>query len=148
MKLFKKKELLVNSWSPSDNKCKYPKWTFVRIKDTNQYYLLLEKSKMEFISERAFRSWGRPYVLATKESISGYTNWRKIGFAVGSMIESMADGTLWFLSGKDLLAPERRQISTPDFFNVLGFDMNDVYVVSLPEIDFHVRGEDIIGISL
>lgn len=131
---------------PLKQKLKYPMWTFARVAGTNEYYLLLEKNKMEFISERAFWSWGRPYVLVSEESISGYTKWKKIGFALGTIVESQADRTLWYITGSDLLAPERRLIANPDFFSVLGFDYDDAFMVSLPEVDFHKKGEDIIAV--
>jgi len=143
--MFRKKE---NIFSPLKQKFKYPKWTFARLKDTDRYFLLLDSTKMEFISERAFWSWGKPYVLVTEESISGYKNWKKIGFAPGAILISHADKTEWFITGNDVLAAERRRISTPDFYLKLGFDLRTAFVVSLDEIDFHKKGEDIIGINL
>jgi len=131
-------------WYPPTEQVKYPQWTFVNVINTNKFYLLLDKTKMEFISERAFHSWGKPYISVTKESISGYTKWKDIGFAVGTILCSSIDNTQWFISGKDVLAGERRLITSPDFYQKLGFDLSWSYVVSLAEIDFHSRGEDII----
>jgi hypothetical protein len=123
----------------------YPKWTFARIEATGKYYLLLDTTKMEFISERAFLSWGKPYVLASEESLAGYSKWKKISFAPGTIIISQADHTAHFITGSDPLAAERRLITTPDFWDVLGFDLANAFVVSLVEVDFHKKGEDFIG---
>lgn len=148
----KKKEVKVETvymqpiqrWLPTKIKTKYPKWTFAKVDGTRDYYLLLDKIKMKFISERAFRSWGKNYILVTEESISGYTKWKGIGFAVGSILVSSVDGAQWYISGKDVLAGERQLISNPDFYSYLGFDLRWAFVVSLEEIDFHKKGEDLV----
>jgi hypothetical protein len=132
---------------PWKQQLKYPMWTFARLAGSHKYFLLLEKTKMEFISERAFWSWGKSYVLVSEESISNYKPWKKIGFSVGTMLESQADGTQWYITGSDPLAAERRLIANPDLFDVLGFDRDELYVVSLPEVDFHKKGEDLIGVE-
>jgi len=131
-------------WNPPAIKTKYPKWTFAKIDTTGEYYLLLDKTKMKFISERAFRSWNKPYVLVTNESISGYIKWKDIGFSPGTILRSSTDGQQWYISGKDVLAGQRQLITSPDFYQRLGFDLRYAYVVSLAEIDFHSRGEDIV----
>lgn len=145
--MFKKKET-TPEFKPLKQKFKYPKWTFARVENTDKYYLLLDSTRMEFISERAFWSWGKPYILVTEESISGYKAWRKIGFAPGAILISQADKTEWFITGNDVLAAERRLIANPDFYSKLGFDLRSAFMVSLSEIDFHKKGEDIIGINL
>jgi hypothetical protein len=133
---------------PPDRPLRYPKWTFAQVVDSNNYYLILDKTKMPFISERAFDSWGRNPVLVTARSISGYPTFKKIGFAPGTLLISQADKKEWFITGSDVLAPERRLIGDPGFYTVLGFDINDAYVVSLNEIDFHKKGEDIRDIAI
>lgn len=133
---------------PLKKRLKYPKWTFARVWGSGEYYLLLDKTKMPFISERAFLSWGKEYINVSEESISGYMKFKSIGFSVGTILISQADKTEWYITGSDVLAPERRRISDPDFYTVLGFDIDDAYMVSLPEIDFHKKGEDIVGVNL
>jgi len=132
---------------PLNIKLKYPMWTFARVANTDEYWLILEKTRMKFISERAYHSWGKPYIVVSEESISGYLIWKSIGFAPGTLLISEADNTKWYITGSDPLAAERRHIVTPDFYNKLGFDLDDAYVVSLPEVDHHKKGEDIIGVS-
>lgn len=133
---------------PEKKKMLYPMWTFARVVDSDSYYLILAKTKMAFISERAFLSWGKPYIVVSEESISGYPKFKKVGFAVGTLLISQTDKSEWYVTGSDPLAPERRRIGNPDFYTKLGFDLDDAYVVSLPEVDFHKKGEDLIDISL
>lgn len=120
----------------------YPKWTFAKVDDS--YWLILDKSRMQFISERAFWSWGKPYVVASNESLSNYSVWKKIGFAPGTLVRSM-EGQYWFITGTQAIEPERRLVATPDFFSVLGFDPNAI-IVSNDELLFHREGVAISGV--
>lgn len=129
--------------SPPRSKTKYPMWTFARLENTSSYFLILEKTKFPFISERAFLSWGKPCIVVSEESISGYPNARKIGFAPGSIIISCVDNSQWFLTGENALSAERRLIADPDFWDVLGYDYDTAFTVGLNEIDFHARGKDL-----
>lgn len=122
---------------------KYPKWTFAQVGDS--YWLILDATKMQFISERAFRSWGKSPVVASEISISGYSQWKQIGFSPGTLVRSVA-GQSYFITGSNPLAPERRSVETPDFYAVLGFDPYNVIIVSTEEINFHQEGESISGI--
>lgn len=131
------------AWTPPNDKVTYPKWTFVEVE--GKYWLILDTTKMSFISERAFRSWGKLPVKATEASISGYSQWKQIGFAPGSLIRSVS-GQYYFITGSNPLAPERRSIETPDFYAVLGFDPYNAIIVSTDEINFHSEGEAISGI--
>lgn len=141
---WRKKKLQENKFTPGKKAQKYPMWTFVRVQNTDNYYLLLEKNKMQFISTRAFVSWRKPYVLVTEESISNYTKWKNIGFSLGTIVISQADNTTWYITGSDILAAERRLITSPDFFNVLGFNIQYAFKISLAELDFHKKGENLI----
>lgn len=100
---------------------------------------------MQFISERAFWSWGKPFVEATDKSLSNYKIWKKIGFAPGTLVRSM-DGQFWFITGSQPLETERRLVATPDFFTVMGFDYNKAIVVSQDELLFHKEGVAISGL--
>lgn len=133
---------------PPKEQLRYPMWTFAKVAGMNDYWLILDKTRMKFISERAFLSWGHPAIIVSEESIAGYMVWKPIGFAPGTLIISEADNTKWYITGADPLAAIRRQVTTPDFYIKLGFDLDDAYVVSLTEVDHHKKGEDISGISL
>lgn len=132
---------------PPTTKMKYPKWTYVYTESTNKYWLILDSTKREFISERACLSWRMPVIDSTEEAITGYLHGGKVGFAPGTLVISQADQATYFITGKDPLKTERRRIVTPDFFTVLGFDMRNAFMVSLMEIDHHILGEDINSIT-
>ena len=121
----------------------YPKWTFA--KTDKGYWLILDKTRMRFISERAFWSWGKPFVEASEKSLGNYEVWKKIGFAPGTLLRSM-DGQTWFITGSQPLELERRLIATPDFYTVLGFNYNNAIVVSQDELLFHKEGVSISGV--
>lgn len=143
--MFKKKsqELLssITNWIPPNNKVKYPRWTFVYIPELNEYSLLWDKTRLIFISERAFRSWNRIPLIASKESISGYKVWKRIGFAPGTLIESIIDKKRYFITGGKLFEEEKQLIGTPDFYEKLGFNPNLAIVASMEEVNFHKEGE-------
>lgn len=143
MKLRKQRNQITTQWTAPTKPVIYPKWTFAKAGDT--YWLILEKTRMQFLSERASWSWGKPFVLATDKSLSNYKVWKKIGFAPGTLLRSM-DGQYWFITGSDPLAPERSLIATPDFFSVLGFDPNNAIIVSNDELLFHKERSAISGI--
>ncbi len=125
----------------------FPMWTFVRVVDSNRYYLLLEKTKKMFISERAFKSWGRDYLLVTDGAIAGLSNNGSLGFSPGTIVHNQADGKQWFITGFNILDQERRLIATPDFYELLGFDPASRIVASSSEVDFHRRSEDIVSVN-
>lgn len=127
-------------WSPPKNKVRYPKWTFLYIPETDEYSLIWEKTRLVFISERAFRTWNRIPVTASKESVSGYQIWKRIGFAPGTLIESVVDKKRYFITGK-LFEEEKILIATPDFYEKLGFNPALAIVASAEEVNFHKEGE-------
>ncbi len=140
--MFKKKSQssLTNQWTPQKNKLKYPKWTFVYIPEINEYSLIWDKTRLIFISERAFRSWNKIPVIASKESISGYQIWKRIGFAPGTLIESVVDKKRYFITGGKLFEEEKLLITTPDFYEKLGFNPNLAIIASMEEVNFHKEG--------
>lgn len=120
---------------------RYPKWTILQIED--DYYLVLDKMYMKFISKRAMLSWGRTPVLSSKEAIAGYTYWKKVGFSPGSMIQSVVDNRRYVISGSSPVEATRHLIATPDYYTVLGFNPACAIVVSNEEVNFHTEGSDI-----
>jgi hypothetical protein len=137
-----KKQSQQYTWLPPKHKVKYPRWTALYVEETNSYYIIWDTTKLEFISERAFRSWNRIPVSASKESISGYKTWKRIGFAPGSIIESIVNGERFFITGQ-LFEEDKRLIATPDFYEKLGFNPNLAIVVSQEELNFHKEGSNI-----
>lgn len=140
--MFRKKNqsLSINQWKPQEDKVKYPKWTFLYIPEIDEYSLIWDKTRLIFISERAFKSWNRIPVIASKESVSGYQVWKRIGFAPGTLIESIADGKKYFITGPKLFEEEKILIATPDFYDKLGFNPALAIVASMEEVNFHKEG--------
>lgn len=143
--MFKKKtqesQLSISQWKPQNSKVKYPKWTFLYIPELNEYSLIWDKTRLIFISERAFRSWNRLPVIASKESVSGYQIWKRIGFAPGTMIESVVDKKRYIITGGKLFEEEKMLIATPDVYEKLGFNPGLAILASLEEVNFHKEGE-------
>jgi len=122
-----------------DKPLKFPKWTIINILDTDEYYMIWNQStKKKFISKRAYESWGRKALIVTKESIVNFKLFGQLGFRSGSVVEYFATGKKYYVMD-DVL----QEITTPDFFDVLGYNINDCIKVSLSEIDFHKMGDQI-----
>lgn len=141
--MFKRNQKLQSSitqWKPQTTKVKYPKWTCVFIPEINEYSLIWDKTRLIFISERAFKSWNRTPVMASKESISGYSIWKRIGFAPGTLIESIVDKKRYFITGNKLFEEEKMLIATPDFYEKLGFNPSLAIIASMEEVNFHKEG--------
>lgn len=130
----------MEKWTPQKIKVKYPKWTCVFVPETNEYSLIWDKTRLIFISERAFRSWNKIPIIASKESISGYNVWKRIGFAPGTLIESIIDKRRYFITGGKLFEEEKMLIGTPDFYEKLGFNPSLAVVASIEEVNFHKEG--------
>lgn len=131
---------------PAKSKVKYPKWTCVYVPETNEYSLIWDKTRLLFISERAFKSWNKVPILASKESISGYQIWKRIGFAPGTLIESVVDRKRYFITGGKLFEEEKMLVATPDFYEKLGFNPGLAIVASMEEVNFHKEGEMIVDV--
>lgn len=128
-------------WNPQKTKVKYPKWTCVYVPDINEYSLIWDKTRLVFISERTFKSWNRIPVIGSKESISGYSIWKRIGFAPGTLIESVVDKRRYFITGNKLFEEEKMLIATPDFYEKLGFNPALAIIASMEEVNFHKEGD-------
>lgn len=131
---------MINQWQPQKTKLKYPKWTFVYVPEEKEYSLIWDKTRLIFISERAFKSWNRIPVIASKESVSGYQIWKRIGFAPGTLVESIVDRKKYFITGGKLFEEEKMLIATPDFYEKLGFNPSLAIVASMEEVNFHKEG--------
>jgi hypothetical protein len=131
----------MNQWKPQKTKVKYPRWTFVYIPEENEYSLIWDKTRLIFISERAFKSWNKIPIIASKESVSGYKIWKRIGFAPGTLIESIVDKKRYFITGGKLFEEEKMLVGTPDFYEKLGFNPSLAIIASIEEVNFHKEGE-------
>lgn len=116
-----------------------PKWSIVNLIDTDEYYMIWSQfTRKKFISKRAFESWGRKAIIVNKQNIANYQLSGQLGFRSGSIIEYFGDGKKYYVSD-DIL----HEITSPDFFDILGYDINDCVKVSLNEINFHKIGDQI-----
>lgn len=138
--MFKKRNTKVD-YSPPKRKVKYPKYSYVYNIDNDTYYLLLDKTKKEFISSRAFKSWGAFAPHTTSEAISGYSLYGKKGFRPGTIIRSIFDGKTYFV-GEELIHP----ITSREFYDILGYTSESITFVSESEIQFYKIGDAINGI--
>lgn len=135
----KRQEEITREWNPPRTKVRYPRWTAVYVASTNEYSLIWDKTRLVFLSERAFRTWGKIPVVASNESISAYPVWKRLGYAAGTVIESVVDHKRYYVTGK-VFEEEKRLIATPDFYEVLGFNPNLAVVASHEEVNFHKEG--------
>lgn len=122
---------------------KYPKYTYVKCLDNGKFYLLLEKTKKEFLSKEAFESWGVEPLETSFQAISHYYLYGKKGFRPGILVRSVFDQKL-YLVGEEVLHP----MKTTEIFDVLGFSKDKVYTVSESVINFYEKGDDIVGFSV
>lgn len=90
-------------------------------------------------SKRILSSWQYPFVIpSTEEACARYKIAGKLGFRQGTLIEDMSNGKMYLIS-ENL----RRQIVSPDFFDVMLFPRDRVIQVSPEEIALHKEGENI-----
>ncbi len=120
---------------------RYPKYTYVYNVDNSKCYILLGTTKKEFISTRACWSWSIYCVNTTTAAISNYHLYGKKGFRPGTLVTSVFDDKTYFV-GEKYLHP----ITSPDFYQVLGFSKKQAIIVSTEEIEFYEIGEEISGI--
>lgn len=136
--MFKKKQDVSTEFIPPYRPVFYPKWTCVHIKKTDEIFIILEKTKKKFISNRAFISWKYDFVEGTRESVSQYPLNGQLGFRSGTLVQAVGDNKQYLI-----LEGCYKLIATPDFYSVLGFDYNKFMSISLDELEFHKKGEDI-----
>lgn len=127
-------------WTPQKSKVKYPKWTFIFVPELNEYSIIWDKTRLVFISERAFRSWNKVPLIASKQSIAAYQIWKRVGFAPGTLIESIVDKKRYFITSGRLFEEEKFLIATPDFYEKLGFNPSLAIIASMEEVNFHKEG--------
>lgn len=120
----------------------YPPWTIVSVED--EYFLLLEKSKLKFISARAAFSWQKNILKSSSQALENYTTWKQVGFSLGSRLSTI-NNERYVICGSNPIETEYRRIATPDIFK-LGFQEKDFIMISDSELKFHKKGEDIDGI--
>jgi len=99
-------------------------------------YFIKNKTKFKLYSERAVESWRFVTLPGSLSSVSGFTYGGYLGFRDGSLIQNVADGKIYLVSGT-----KRRHIQSPDVFARYGLDRSLIVEVSETETNLHQEGE-------
>lgn len=117
---------------------KYPVGVLV-LTETGQWYFIRKDGKLKIPTERVLDSWDfRTVVHTSNAALSKTPTVGTLGFRDGTLIENMADGKLYLISGN-----LRRQIINPDVWNLLFLNSEDVILVSQDETNLHKEGESL-----
>lgn len=129
-----------DKWAPPRNPIEYLKWTVVKNIDTGEHFLIFNSNKKKFISERAMLSWRYRVIKGTTQSLSKFILNGKLGFRSGTIVRVAGTGKQYII-----IDNKYKLIATPDFYTDLNIDPKDVVEISLAELEFHEKGEDING---
>jgi hypothetical protein len=117
----------------------YPAGTCV---ETTEGFFFINKDHKRYriVSDRIFDSWKFPLVVYTSEqALAKYpVALTKLGFRDGTLLNNLADGKLYLVSGSVL-----RHITGPDIMARLGITKDDAISVSDAEIKIMKTGEDL-----
>ncbi len=92
------------------------------------------------VSPRAVQSWRFNLIPTSKAAISELKYGGVLGFRDGTLLQDIADGRLYLVSGN-----KRRHITSPDVFEIYGLRRDDVMLVSHEEVEIHTEGEPLSG---
>jgi hypothetical protein len=102
-------------------------------------FFIKGKYRYRVSSNRILDSWQFPFVLpSTEQALSRYAIAGQLGFRQGTLIEDMSDGKIYLIS-ENL----KRQIVSPDIFDVALFPRDKIIKVSSKEAALHKEGENI-----
>lgn len=108
------------------------------VKTENGTYWIKDGKRFKLISERAEKSWCFPTVCATELALTNIKISGKLGFRDGTLIKNISDGKMYLISQN-----KRRQIVSPDTFDIYGLDRNSVIEVSESETNMHDQGDSL-----
>jgi len=115
----------------------YPTGTCVQTE--KGVFFIKGKFRFRVISDRILSSWHYPFVLSSTElACARYKIAGKLGFRQGTLVKDMSNGKIYLIS-ENL----RRQVVSPDFFDVMLFPRDKIIEVSPEEIALHKEGENI-----
>lgn len=99
--------------------------------DVNHYLINKDGKRYRIPTERVLKSWNFPLIVETTEAaLTNYpTALTPLAFRDGSLLNNIADGKLYLVSGGKL-----RHIVSPDFFERTGISSQMATVVSDAEI--------------
>lgn len=115
----------------------YPTGTCVQTE--KGVFFIKGKFRFRVTSDRILTSWQYPFVIRSSEdACARYKIAGKLGFRQGTLIEDISNGKMYLIS-ENL----RRQIVSPDFFDVMLFPRDKIIQVSPQEVALHKEGENI-----
>jgi hypothetical protein len=115
----------------------YPTGTCVQTE--KGVFFIKGKFRFRVTSDRILNSWQYPFVIGSSElACAKYSIAGKLGFRQGTLVKDMSNGKIYLIS-ENL----RRQIVSPDFFDVMLFPRDKIVEVSPDEIALHKEGEKI-----
>lgn len=135
MEMFQRKSKKALPTSPVD----YPSGVFVHT-EKGYFYIASPTKRYRCLTARVVTSWAPPRIVETTEAaVANYKIAAKLKFRNGSLLQSMGDGKLYFISeGK------RRHIQSPDWCERIGTSVRECYNtcirVSTDEINLHEEG--------
>ena len=115
----------------------YPTGTCVQTE--KGVFFIKGKFRFRVTSDRILTSWQYPFVIRSSEdACARYRIAGKLGFRQGTLIQDLSNGKMYLIS-ENL----RRQIVSPDFFDVMLFPRDKIIQVSPQEVALHKEGENI-----
>lgn len=101
-------------------------------------YLHKAGKNYRFVSDRAFQSWNLPLIRVASVHLREETRGGLIGFRDGTLLENIADGNIYLISGN-----RSRHIQNPDWLFEYGLlaAKTGIVLVSQEEYEVHKEGE-------
>ena len=115
----------------------YPPGICVRTSE-GTYRIGNDNKRYRIVSDRILQTWNFPFVVETSEvALSGHPRAvRKLGFRDGSLLNNLADGRIYLVSGGRL-----RHVTSPSVLDKLGLAKEDAVLVSDAEIKIMEQGD-------
>lgn len=88
-------------------------------------------------SKRILTSWKFSFcVESTEAALANYVRAKPLGFRDGTLVGDVSDGKVYLITGK-----QRRLISSPEAYTLLGLKRKDALWASHEEVTMHTEGE-------
>lgn len=114
----------------------YPSGLFIKT-EKGYFYILAQGKRARILTKRTLDSYNPHRVVETTEAaVAKYKVTGKMKFRNGSLIHSLADGSIYYISEGN-----RRHVVSPEALERIGAVRTDAVTVSLDEINLHPEGE-------
>lgn len=94
------------------------------------------KTRLRVPSSRVLRSWRVKPIKTTEAAVKHCLITGKLGFRDGTLIQNYADKKCYLISQN-----KKRQIASPDAWNLYGLEKSSILIVSNTEAKLHEDGE-------